>query len=391
MRLPPADLTRRRSTIALLSGLLVLLLSAAGCAGSTAGQAAGTSRAPAASAPAPAQSAAPAAPPSAAATAPPLAGSPAGEPELVQVAHLANPSDVYFYLASEKGYFREQGIEIELHLFDTGAQIIAPMSAGQLDVGRGTISAGLFNAFGRGLPIRIVASQSRIIPGTNHFALVIRSDLAGQIQSYADLRGRVLAYPGESSGNEVALDRALQKGNLSLADVQTVTLGFPDILSGLGNRALDGGLLVEPLITFGQQRGVLERWKDASDFTLGQEVAVLMYAPRFMEMRPDTARRFMLAYLQGVREYYEAFFGNKQQQDEVIAVLTQYTSIKDPSVFKQMAPHGVDPNGRVNVESLRADQDWFVAHGKQQAPASMDQVVDHQYVNAALEVLGVRD
>ncbi len=136
---------------------------------------------------------------------------------------------------------------------------------------------------------------------------------------------------------------------------------------------------------------MLARWKDASDFTLGQEVAVLMYAPHFMETRPDTARRFMVAYLQGLREYYEAFFRGKQHQDEVIAVLTRYTSIKDPSVFAQMVAHGVDPKGRVNVESLRADQDWFVGRGKQQAPVPMDQVVDHQYVNAALATLGILD
>ena len=70
-------------------------------------------------------------------------------------------------------------------------------------------------------------------------------------------------------------------------------------------------------------------------------------------------------------------------------MLTRYTLIKDPSVFKQMAPHGVDPNGRVNNESLQADQDWFVARGLQQAPVPMDQVVDHQYVIAALERLGL--
>src|SRR5205814_1505401 len=99
---------------------------------------------------------------------------------------------------------------------------------------------------------------------------------------------------GEGSGNEVALDRALQKGGLTLGDVQTVTLAFPEIMAALGNRAIDGGLLVEPLTTFGQQRGVLVKWKDSSDFTLGQEVAVLMYAPRFMETRPETARRFMV-------------------------------------------------------------------------------------------------
>jgi ABC-type nitrate/sulfonate/bicarbonate transport system substrate-binding protein len=365
----------------------VLLLVAAGCASPTASPSAASNPA----APATGSGGAESPPPTVLPAAPAQAATAAPALEMVQVGHLANPSDVYTYLAIEKGYFKEQGIETQLHFFDSGPSIIPPMSAGQLDVGRGTISAGLFNAYTRGLAIKIVASGSRVIAGVNHFSLAVRNDLAGEIATYADLRGRTLAYPGEGSGNVVALDRALQKGGLSIDDVQHVTMAFPDILAALGNRAIDGGLLVEPLTTLGQQRGVLVRWKDASDFTLGQEVSVLTYAPRFMEERPATARRFMVAYLQGLREYYEAFFGGKQNQDEVIEVLTRYTTIKDPAIFKQMPAHGVDPNGRVSTESLQADQEWFLARGLQQAPVSMDQVVAHQYVNAALETLGIRN
>jgi ABC-type nitrate/sulfonate/bicarbonate transport system substrate-binding protein len=308
---------------------------------------------------------------------------------MVRAGDLRLPSDAYTYMGIEKGYFQEQGIEVALEQFDTAARMIAPMGAGQLDVGRGTNSAGLFNAIARGVPIKIVANLARVIPGINNYALVIRSDLSGEIRSYADLRGRTLAYNGQGTGNEVDVDRVMQKANLTIDDAEAVPMPFPDMVPALGNGAIDAALLVEPFITLGLQRGVLARWRDGSDFALGHELSMLMYAPGFAQERPEVARRYMAAYLRGLRDYYEAFFGGKRNQDEVIGVLTKYTNIKDPNLYKQMAPHGVDPNGRVNVESLKADQEWFLARGQQQARVDMDQAVDHEYVNAALERLGV--
>ena len=47
-----------------------------------------------------------------------------------------------------------------------------------------------------------------------------------------------------------------------------------------------------------------------------------------------------------------------------------------------------DPNGRVTVERLAADQDYFLTHGYQQQRVDMSVLVDHQYVDYAAQVLG---
>ena len=52
-------------------------------------------------------------------------------------------SDGTLFIAQEKGYFKAEGIEAEFVAFDTGAKMVAPMGAGQLDVGGGAASAGL--------------------------------------------------------------------------------------------------------------------------------------------------------------------------------------------------------------------------------------------------------
>lgn len=97
--------------------------------------------------------------------------SPAMAQEVVRAGELGISADGPVYIALEKGHFREQGIEVKLEQFAGGAQAMAPLSAGQLEV---TASAGitpaLCNAFARGLPVRIVGPNSRDLTGTNFCA-----------------------------------------------------------------------------------------------------------------------------------------------------------------------------------------------------------------------------
>ena len=64
------------------------------------------------------------------------------------------------------------------------------------------------------------------------------------------------------------------------------------------------------------------------------------------------------------------------------------TTLKDPALYNSMPMPGTDPNGALNLESLDADQDWWIAAGYQQRKVSLDEVVDTSFVKAALERLG---
>ena len=70
-------------------------------------------------------------------------------------------TDAGFFIADKKGYFRAGGIEVAMTPFASAAGMIAPLGRGQLDVGAGTVSAGLYNAVERGINLRIVARCSR--------------------------------------------------------------------------------------------------------------------------------------------------------------------------------------------------------------------------------------
>ena len=72
----------------------------------------------------------------------------------------------------------------------------------------------------------------------------------------------------------------------------------------------------------------------------------------------------------------------------IVAILTKHTSSADPVVFDQMYPTPLNPDGYVNVESLRADLAWFADHGYIPDPPDLDRVIDHAYVDYAMARLG---
>ncbi|HEY4318229.1 MAG TPA: ABC transporter substrate-binding protein, partial [Herbaspirillum sp.] len=71
---------------------------------------------------------------------------------------LANASsDVGFFIADKKGYFKQEGLSVSFTPFDSAAKMVAPLGAGQIEVGAGSPSVGLYNAIARGIEIKIVA------------------------------------------------------------------------------------------------------------------------------------------------------------------------------------------------------------------------------------------
>jgi NitT/TauT family transport system substrate-binding protein len=109
----------------------------------------------------------------------------AQEPTEVTIGIVNSSSDVSFFIAEHQGYFRAAGIIPKYVVFDSGAKMNAPLGSGQLDVGGGGPSAGLYNAIARGIDIKIVADKGSQAKGFGK-----RSSIAVSTRARAISRGR---------------------------------------------------------------------------------------------------------------------------------------------------------------------------------------------------------
>ncbi len=314
------------------------------------------------------------------------------EPVTVEVGIVNAISDGLLFIAKEKGYFAAEGIAIDTVNFPSAANMVAPLSAGQLQVGAGAPSAGLYNAVIRGIRLKIVADKASSQPGYTVNKMLVRTDLveSGRYKELRDLKGMKVALNGAGNTNVATLAYTLRKAGLAYGDVTTVDLAFPEHVTALANKAVDATFTTEPSATVAVTKGFgIEKANDA-EIDPAHQVAVLLYSQAFASDR-DLAVRFMTAYLRGVRYYRGALAGGRlagPNADDVIQILVASTLIKDQAVFRAITPNGVDPMGRVNRKSLEDDLDVWRGQGLINGTVSLDDVVDMRFVDAANKALG---
>jgi ABC-type nitrate/sulfonate/bicarbonate transport system substrate-binding protein len=367
--------------------LLASLLAACAPAASPARPPADASAAPPASAPAAAGgaagsgAAAPGAPP------PPLVH--------LNVATQHLTSDVAMYVAQDRGYFAEQGLDVEFADINTSQGSLPPLAAGQLDVGVGSMSPGLFNAIARGIEVKLVATKGGGPPDANSpfagsNALVVAAPVAasGAIRDYPDLRGKRISLPDRGSTMEMTLARALTLGGLTIDDVDLKLMPFPDTLAALANGSVDAAVQLEPYIAQGQALGILMIWKRGAELIRGQQATAVVYGPTMAQMPGNAAGRLMVAYTKGLRDYNDAMGPKQQGREALIAILIQNTALKDRALYDQLGWGYFNPDCSLNAPSIAEILDWYVANGHVPQRPDLAQAIDDTPCAYAVQQLG---
>jgi len=318
----------------------------------------------------------------------------AADLEEVKVATPLAISDAPIIVAEHKGYCRELGLRTTMTSMQTGAYMVAPLGAGQLDMGAGATSAGLFNSATRGIGIKVVADKGSNLPGYAYVSLLVRKELvdSGKFKTLQDLKGLRIAEPGKGASTGATVYQALLKGGLKYDDVEHVyNMGFPEMIAAMQNGAIDAAPVPEPFNTFGREKGIAVRFS-ADEFYPRQTVAVLLYGPQFMTKRADVAHRYMVAYLKGVRFYNGAIKDGKfagPNAEELIQILVEHTRYKDPELYRKVVPNGCNPDGRVDRASMETDLAfWRQQKFVDNQHVGVADVVDDSFVDAALKTLG---
>jgi len=299
-------------------------------------------------------------------------------------------SSAAMFIAKERGYFTEQGINPIINPFKaSGAKMVPFLATGQLFVGGGNISAGMYNAIAQDIPIKIVSDKGTVSPGHGYLALIVRKDHieSGRYKSLKDLKGMTLAVTAKGVSQEIVTELYLKKVGLSLKDVTLRHLAYSDINIGLANKGIDASIQIEPFVAAAVEKGFAVRVAGDDEVYPNQQSAAIYYSPIFMEKHPEQAKGFMVAYVKGLRDYNDAFEKNIGK-DKIIAILTKHTRIKNKNIYLNVVPVGLSPDGLVNIESLQKDADWYYQRGYAKQKSDLNEIVDLSYAKHAVKVLG---
>jgi len=294
------------------------------------------------------------------------------------------------FIAKERGYFAEQGLQVKINPFKaSGAKMVPFLATGQLMVGGGNISAGMYNAIAHDIPIKIVSDKGTVSPGHGYLALIVRKDHveSGRYKNFSDLKGMKMAVTAKGVSQEIVTEKFLQKAGLNLKDIKLVTLAYADINIALANKSIDASIQIEPFVAVAVANKIAVRVAGNDTVYPNQQSAAIMYSPVFIEKYPEQAKAFMVAYVKGLRDYNDAFEKGKGK-DDIITILTKSTRIKDREIYDRVAPVGLNPDGKVNIESLKSDASWYHKQGYLKKNPDVDSIVDLSFAEHAVKILG---
>ncbi len=137
--------------------------------------------------------------------------------ERVKVGALKLTSSAPLFVGVDKGFFREQGVDVEFVFFQAAAPIATAVAAGQVDVGATGLTAALYNIVLGGERLWIVADKGREWPGYPLTAIVVQRELwDGGLRAVRDLRGRRIGVTQLGSTFHYHLGNVLEKEGLRL-------------------------------------------------------------------------------------------------------------------------------------------------------------------------------
>lgn len=297
-----------------------------------------------------------------------------------QIEFLYSPFADYapFFIAKDLGYFDEFGLDVSLAPKSGTAETIQMLASGNSLAGAATWGAGLFNSIHQGATVTIVATLARMpdtVPSPSPFMVSEKAWQDG-IRKVEDLKGKRVGIPGPGGFGLYSVAKALQKGGLTLDDVEAIYLPPPATAAAFANGGLEAGWSIEPFALQLEKEGLGRRLVE--DHTFGTELGFLAFNNEFAQENEDVVVRFIAAFLKGAR-----LLDNGGWNDEkILDIVAQYTGTPKDTL-KGISYTIRSEDGSIDLDSVREQEEFFRAQGSLEYEGPID--IDTVYRTDLLE------
>lgn len=316
------------------------------------------------------------------------AGADGGDaPVQVKVAAPEGAATAPLYIALEKGYFADAGLDVELVPIKASSDIPALLATGDVDFGTGQPNATFYNAAASGIDDPVVLATNAYDEGTRLPGLMVRSDLVddGEVSDAGDLAGRTVAVIGPSTSSQYFAESAIRSAGGDPSGVEFTVMGLPDMLSALSNGKIDAAWMFEPLASTAITEDIAVPVAAVGEVAPGFPTW-LQASEQIVSSDPEAVEDFVGASIKAL-EFYDTAL-EEDRRDEVIQILTQYTSMDDAADWEDTELPTVSTDGAIQAGPVDAFQQYLADGGVIETVTPASEYVDDSFRRAALDRAG---
>ena len=275
-------------------------------------------------------------------------------------------------VAERRGFFKDEGLEVEINDFGGGARSLQALVGGSVDVVTGAYEHTI-RMQAKGQDVRAVCELGRF-PG---IVLAVKTDKAGQIKSAADLKGAKIGVTAPGSSTALAAQYAMVKAGLKATDAAMIAVGGgAGAVAAMKKGEIDAISHLDPVIAKleadGDVQVMIDTRTEAGTRALfgGSNPAAVLYTKQdFIERNPQTVQRLTNAFVKSLR-----WLGTAKPEDVAEVVPAEYHLGDRPLYIKavQSSLEGYSRNGVIPPEGMASVLDMLKALDPELANAKVD-------------------
>lgn len=261
-------------------------------------------------------------------------------------------------VAEKKGFFKEQGLEVEINDFGGGAKSLQALVGGSVDVVTGAYEHTI-RMQAKGQDIRAVVELGRF-PG---IVIAVRNDLAGKVKSAADFKGLKIGVTAPGSSTALTAQYAMVKAGLKASDAPIIGVGGgASAVAAMKQGQVDLISHLDPVISKleadGDVSALIDTRTEAGTKALfgGANPAAVLYLKNdFAEKNPVTTQKLVNAFVKALKWLETA------KPEEVADLVPAEYHLGDKPLYLRSVKNSLESYSRTGVSSPEAMKSMYDA------------------------------
>ncbi|HEX3972325.1 MAG TPA: ABC transporter substrate-binding protein [Stellaceae bacterium] len=284
----------------------------------------------------------------------------------------------------ERGYFKEQGLDVEMVFFDSAQPAAVAVASGDLDFGTVGMSAAFFALAAQG-QLKLIASSGGNAPGFFNLAFIGSNKAwdAG-LKSVADIKGHSIAISQIGTALHYTVGEAARYYGFSIDEVAVKPLqSTSNCLAAVTGGTVDASVVPGVTVAGPVSRGEFHLLAWAGDIAPIPAGNAVFTSTKHANDDGDLVKRFLIAYRHGTRDFADAFIGpdgkhrDSPDAPAVLAIMSKFTGAPAATIAKTIA--FVEPQSRIDKASIVDQIAWYKSQNLLKSNVSADEIIDMRY------------
>ncbi|WP_319775184.1 ABC transporter substrate-binding protein [Breoghania sp.] len=292
------------------------------------------------------------------------------------------------YVAFERGYFAEQGLDVEYKFFQAAQPMAVAIASGDVDFGLTAISGGLLGLADKGA-VKVIGGALHEEPGIDG-QIIIASNKAYEegVTEPSKLKGRTFGITQAGSSFHYMASRIAAKEGFTLNELKVKPLQkVGAIIGALTSGQIDAWSIQPHIAKALVEAGSAKKIGMVSDYIPDYQVTTIFTSTDIAENKPDLVKRFLAAYSKGAAAFNAALVDKTEGEEGQIAMaklIHKYVYVDRPfeKASKSIISGAMrlNQNAKLDLSSVENQLDWFKAEGLSPEGLTIDDLVNKSFV-----------